>query len=308
MTGIKLSVASFPSLATRIYAKWAPILLQPISGSYERLVVGCAVVAGTDYHLESANALHRLQCLYADRADHVAYIIEMSNDAIRQDIAKRGVMALEEAANPFSGIHIGDIREGEGASLEEIAKGWMSVLSSLYERKAVHHAVEGDIYAERSALSSEVRSSDRLPQLVLEQVSGMNLSLARHFSQRIVEGRSRRRAAHELDIDFKGRRLVANFATLNAGRIAPAVGNIKQRLWDLKIDRENDRSSGRRRDHELIIQLPRLDDPQVSERQHQRLEDEYRGLLEQADLLQLALRHFNTAQQIGEHIVAKEAA
>jgi hypothetical protein len=137
----------------------------------------------------------------------------------------------------------------------------------------------------------------------------MDMSLARFFSPRIIEGRIRRRsAAHKIDIDFNGDRLVANFATLTAHRIGPAVGNMKQRLFDLSVNREENEQSGTGRKHELIIQVPRPDDPQITEQKHKRLSDEFEGLMEHADKLNLMLREFNTPKQIGRHIVKKEAA
>jgi len=309
MTTIDLTSSGFPTLERHVHAKWAPILLQPISGSYERLVVGCAVVNDSGFHLETANALQRLKCLYADRADGVAFVVEVASQAIQQDLAKRGIAALTDATSPLSGIHIGSPRDAEGSSLEAIAKDWMSVLSSLYEQQQAENALIVAELVDEVLLATRPKNTDRLPQLVLEKVSNLDLSLARHFSERIIEGRSRRRsAAHKLDIDYKGKRLVANFATLNAARIRPAVGNIKQRLWDLKIDREQDIEAGKNREHELIVQVPRPDDPQVSDKQYKRLKLEYDGLLEQADKLKLILREFNTPSQIGEHIVKKEAA
>jgi len=208
----------------------------------------------------------------------------------------------------LSGVALGEVREAEGASLTEIARDWMAVLSSLYDPEMVHEALAQPATANAVAKKAD-KVEDRLPQLVLKQVSSRNLAIAQYFNARIAAGKQRRRrsAAHEVEIDYKGRKLVANFATLTAGRLAPAVGNIKQRLWDLKIDRERDEAHDGRL-HELMIQVPRPDDPQVSEKQYANLETEYAGLEQQADELKLILRQFNTPEQIGLHIVQKEAA
>jgi hypothetical protein len=65
-------------------------------------------------------------------------------------------------------------------------------------------------------------------------------------------------------IDFAGSKLVANFAVLKPQAAAKSVGNIKQRLWDLKVnrDREPTQDLGMRR-HEMFVQHPRADDPQL---------------------------------------------
>lgn len=308
MMSVEFASDAFPAFSQHVDAKWCPVLLEPISGSYERLVIGCAVANKSDFHLEMANALGRLGCLYAARAEGVLFAAKLAEKALKHDLAERGIDALLKPKGLLSGVALGEVREAEGKSLPEIAKDWMSVLSSLYDPLIAHG------YTEMPTLPVAVpqqagKTNDRLPQLVLKHVSSRNLEIAQYFSYRITAGRQRRgrSAAHEVDIDYKGRRLVANFATLTAGRLAPAVGNIKQRLWDLKIDRERDESHPVR-SHELMIQVPRPDDPQVTERQYANLETEYSGLVQQADELKLILRQFNTAEQIGNHIMQKEAA
>ncbi len=308
MMTIDLDPSSFPSFAQHVYAKWRPVLLEPISGSYERLVIGCAVANPSGFHLEMANALSRLSCLYAVKAEAVLFAVELAEKALKYDLAERGLEALLHPKSILSGVALGELRDGEGADLSEIGRDWMAVISSLYDPAVTKSASEQPNVL-KAAEKKIGREDDRLPQLVLKLVSSRNIEIARYFSSRIVEGRVRRRrsAAHEVDIDYRGRRLVANFATLKAGSLAPAVGNIKQRLYDLKVDRERDPAHDGRI-HELIVQMPSQDDPQVSNKQYERLQTAYNGLMEQADDLELRLRPFTTAEEIGNHIVEKEAA
>ena len=309
MTGIVFDTGSFPTFSQHVFAKWAPVLLEPIAGSYERLVVGCAVANEQGFHLEMANALSRLSCLYADRANGVMFAVELASKALLQDLSERRLDALHTPKGLLSGVVLGQVRDAEGESVEAIARDWMAVLSSLYEPKE-EATLQRPLSVAMQLAETAKKADDRLPQLVLKHVSARNLAIALHFSSRITAGKQRRRrsAAHEVEIDYRGRHLVANFATLTAGRLAPAVGNIKQRLWDLKIDRERDLVATAGHSHELMIQVPRPDDPQVTEKQYANLENEYKGLMEQADELKLVLRQFNTAEQIGQHILEKEAA
>ena len=60
--------SQFPSMEGIIHAHWVPVILEPINGSYERLVVGIATVNESGFHLETANALSRLECLYQDQS------------------------------------------------------------------------------------------------------------------------------------------------------------------------------------------------------------------------------------------------
>lgn len=308
MMSVDLDPNSFPSFAEHMFAKWRPVLLEPISGSYERLVIGCAVANQSGFHLEMANALNRLNCLYSVKAEAVLFAVELAEKALKHDLAERGIEALVHPRGLLSGIALGEMRDAEGAGLAEIGRDWMAVISSLYDPEIGQSALEQSTIAKVAEKKSD-RQVDRLPQLVLKLVSNQNIEIARYFSSRIVDGRVRRRrsAAHEVDIDYRGRRLVANFATLKAGNLALAVGNIKQRLYDLKVDRERDPAHDGRI-HELILQMPNKDEQQVSEMQFERLQTAYNVLVDQADDLELRLRPFTTAEEIGKHIVEKEAA
>jgi hypothetical protein len=69
-------------------------------------------------------------------------------------------------------------------------------------------------------------------------------------------------------IDFSGSFLVANFGTLLLTNRAQSVDKIKRRLWDLKVDRDKQQESMMiSRTHEMIVQHPAPDDPQITERQ-----------------------------------------
>ncbi|MCZ0963233.1 hypothetical protein [Paracoccus benzoatiresistens] len=306
MIDLDITATSISDFGSLVQAHWAPIVLHPISGSYERLVVGCIAANRSGFHIEMANALDRLDCFYGERAQSVRFAVELAGKALELDLVERGLAALLEPKSPLSGVTVVEAREVEGGSLQEIAKDWMSVMSSLYQQGPLSSVVEPP---ETEVLKSS-RNKDRLPQLVLAHIAEKDLSVAQHFSDEIVSGKTgkKRRSAHDLEIDFKGHRLVANFATLNASRIGYAVGNIKQRLFDLGVERKNGLSRGIHREHEVIIQVPRSDDPQITEHQYERLEYEYLGLLDHADKVELRLRQFNTAGQIGEHILEKEAA
>lgn len=304
---ISLNISSLSDFGPLVQAHWAPVMLHPISGSYERLVVGCIVANASGYHIEMANALDRLDCFYGARAQGVRFAVDLASKALELDLAERGIAAIIEPRPPLSGVTIEKFREAEGKSLQEIARDWLSVLSSLYQPE---QSAEVEVVSQNVTEAKGSNTKDRLPQLVLAHISEKNLSLAQYFSPEIVLGSKRKSSgnAHSLQIDYKGKHLVANFATLSASNIPTAVGNIKQRLFDLSVERKNGMSKGLNREHEVIIQVPRHNDPQISDKQYRRLEYEYHGLLDHADTVELRLRQFNTAEQIGEHILQKEAA
>jgi hypothetical protein len=296
----------FPSFEAGVRARWAPIILVPISGSYERLVIGVAVANERGFHVEMANALDRLRCLYADDAEGVAYAIDLTADHLRLDLGKRGIQAIMEPQPLLSGVEIGTSREAEGASFEAIAASWMRALSSLYRQE---EPLPDAVPAEDAVAQTE-GASDQLPALVMNYVRERREGFYRHFSSDLREGRRRRLTgrSHEVLIDFGGSRLVANFGTLRASRIAPSVNLIKRRLWDLKVERDRDPQNALVRNHEMIIQIPTQGDPQVTANQQTYLSDALNALEQQADQEELRLRPLSTVAEIGEHVLRIEAA
>jgi hypothetical protein len=133
---------------------------------------------------------------------------------------------------------------------------------------------------------------------------------AHFFSVDLQEGRKRRTVgkSYEILIDFAGSKLVANFGTLKAGGLSSSVNIIKRRLWDLKVDRDREPNSLLVRHHEMIVQSPPSEDPQITERQYENISDALRALEHQAAQEALRLRALNTVAQIGEHVLAEEAA
>ena len=129
---IPLDTSMFPQLRDRVRAHWAPVFFEPISGSYERFVVGVAAFNHQGFHLEWANQLDRLTCFYGANARGAISAIQIAGEYLQEDLAKRAGQAIGEPDPAVSGISFGDIREAEGNSLEGIAQSWMAALSSLH--------------------------------------------------------------------------------------------------------------------------------------------------------------------------------
>lgn len=301
-----LSTGAFPVFQRSVRAHWAPVLLEPIAGSYERFVIGVAVVSDSGFHLEFANALDRLRCFYSDDADGVVYAIQLTAEHLRQELAARAIEALRDPTPVISGVIIGECREAEGESLQKIGASWMRALSSLYRADAENEALELD--GELTGQSEG--GGDQLPTLVLEYISERREALKPFFSNDLREGRKRRLAgrSHEVLIDFSGSRLVANFGTLQAGGIVKSVNLIKRRLWDLKVERDRENSPMLERQHEMILQCPHQNDPQFSTRQHENVREALNALEAQADQEELRLMALSSVSEIGDHVLALEAA
>lgn len=276
-------------------------------GSPEQFVIGIAVAGESGVHLERANQLRRLKCIFAEASDMAIAVADTALNVIEADLSKRSMSALTDFKPAISGVLLGDIREAQGISLQQIAVSWMTTMSSLYEQSSAL-AISDDM-AEVLEDTAEVREGgDRLPSLVFEYVRLERPNFSRFFSDEIRTGRQRRRNAHGVIIDFAGSKLVANFGTLTSSNFTTSVGRIKTRLWDLKVDRDKVSSALAMRDHEMIVHHQSINDPQLGLKQVDRLKEALEALEAQADQEEIRLRPLSTVDEIGKHILHKEAA
>lgn len=309
MMDIAIDTDIFPRLRNGVRAQWAPVFFEPISGSYERLVVGVAAFNQDGFHLEWANQLDRLKCLYGPDAIGTVSAIEIAGEYLEADLAKRATEAFTKPDAAVTGIGFGALREAEGRNLESVARSWMSALSSLYvEPTAEMVAVPRPVINMVADVGQG--SGDRLPFMVCDYVKSQREGFAGYFSADLREGKQRRLkgSSHKVIIDFSGSKLVANFGTLKAGSLTGSVNLIKRRLWDLKVERDREPSNEFTRKHEMILQRPPKDDPQVTDKQQANLDEAFEALEHQADQEELRLRALGSVQQIGEHILSSEAA
>lgn len=307
MMKISLDTNMFPQLRDGVRAQWAPVFFEPISGSYERFVVGIAAFNNQGFHLEWANKLDRLTCFYGANARGAISAIQIAGEYLHEDLAKRAGRAIGEPDPAVSGIVFGDTREAEGNSLEEIAQSWMAALSSLYQSDMTQASSSSEL--EEVAAETE-GSGDRLPFLVCDYVKSKRVGFEKFFSADLRENKQRlaKKNSQEPVIDFSGSRLVANFGTLKASSLPRSFELVKLRLWDLNTVQVRDHNSMAARNYEMILQRPAKDDPQVSDKQYNRLEEALKELEAQADENKLRLRQLETYQQIGDHVLKTEAA
>jgi hypothetical protein len=306
---LQLHQDMFPSANGFTKAKWAPVLLRPIFDSPEQVVIGVIAVSPTGFAVERANDFGKLKCLFGENAELPIVVAQSALDAITTDLSQRGLNAVTEYTPLFSGVSVGQISEAEGSSLQQIASSWLRSISSLCKPEYTLLQAQEPVTEEDLELPSQ--STDRLPNLVLDYVSLQRPGLTKFFNSDIIESaRKRRRISniHGVIIDFAGSKVVANFGTLNSATFATSVDRIKRRLWDLKIDRDAEKGSWSSRTHEMIVQHPANDDPQISEKQYARIAEALGALEEQADQEEIRFRPLTSVPQIGDHILKLEAA
>jgi hypothetical protein len=300
------AIANFPSTEQFIRAQWAPVLLRPILGSPEQVVIGVAAVNGSDFHLERAASLARLECLLEGDAAAAILAASAGMDALNADLATRSGEALSDYHSVFSGVRIGELRESEGESVKAIAQSWLTSLSSLASRDAPGSAARSKEASTNGTAPSAQR--DRLPVLVLDYVKAKRPDVDKFFSREIREQKPESNNASAVKIDYSGSKIVANFGSLLVSQHKRSVLRITKSLWDLKIDRDTEKSGWAKRDHEMIIQHPPLNDPQFTAKQLDVMAEALSQLEKQAGQEEIRLRPMNSVSQIGDHLLQREAA
>src|SRR5690606_4553385 len=99
-----------------------------------------------------------------------------------------------------------------------------------------------------------------------------------------------------------------NFGTLQARQLARSITTIKRRLWDLKVERDREVGPLLVRRHEMIVQAPSKDDPQITSRQLSNILEAVKALETQAKQEALTLTALPTVAEIGEHVLNLEVA
>jgi hypothetical protein len=121
MTAISLSLAAFPTLTNVVRAKWAPVLISPVEGAWDRLVIGVAVANSTGFYVRPANSLDRLRCLYGDQAEAAIFASVVALEHLEHAFATFGEGAFDSGAPAISLVSMGPVSDGEGQSLEDTA-------------------------------------------------------------------------------------------------------------------------------------------------------------------------------------------
>lgn len=272
-------------------------------GSEERLAVAVAACAGRRWHVEPANALERLECLYGEHVDVIIQAVEVVVEALQDDLELRGEEALSDYRPPVSGVTAGSVRRAKGASLGAIARSWMQATSSLYAADAGLSRSIG--FNDQAPFESQGGVIDRIPKAVLDYVVGQNPHAAQFF-RRDLSMPGKRNRNHEVIIDYSGQHVVANFGSLQAGRLGASVGLIKRRLWDLKVDRDTGNRAFANRAHEMLIKMPDRNDPELSNAQWINLESAKDALEAQANQEEIRFEAFETIDQIGQRLLARD--
>jgi len=293
----------FPKLRASERHQWAPILMRPLIDSPEQLVIGVVAIGENSYHLECANQIKRLECLFSDRSIEIIRSARLGLKSMERQLAERKVGAIRDFRAPASSIHLGEIREDVGASAQEVARFWISAISTLHQGEQHREIVTLDAGTALEPMGRGVLVEPRPTALVVEAVIGVAPDLSKNFREHFLQGR--RPTGIENVIDYSSDIIVANIDFIPPNFRAPSVNRVVKRMWDLEIDRSRNPELPPDR-HEMLVKIPDRDEFELSREKVEKIHDTVQKLTWQADQRDIRFRHFTSPEEIGGRILEAE--
>lgn len=283
-----------------------PVLYRALLGSPEQFVVGAICYNDDGSQLVRANMLSRLECFYGESAVGAIVAIEFALQALDAAMAAPD-FSLKAYRPAVSGLAFGEVERVEGRSASQVGSTWLEAMSSLYMRPGPETVLVQQLVETSPPETRGSREIDKL-RLLFDYVAKRQPLLMSAFNHDLFSAaRGRRRKPQGVFIDFSGARLVANFGILSPSGYVRSIDKIKRRMWDLKIARDQDDAGPHARAHEMIVQHPKEEELR-GKSQASRMYDSIRELEEQADMQEIRFRPMISFEEIGNHLLAKEAA
>lgn len=279
-----------------IQAKWAPLYIEPMHGSGERIVVATAAVDDSgSFYVHATLSQRVLQCMYGDRAEVLDGLINLALDVLQAYLATGG--SLESWVPPFRSCHLGTCRTAMGSSLEHVARSGAALTSSLTAKLSDYSFEQSQ---ESVGTGLDV---DRWVQQIRERVCVQNPHLDARFNGEILV----RPGASPTKIGYLGGSIAANFDMLIPGsNLSNRRFRSKSRLLDLQILKDQVDHLLPRTSYELLLWIPERDSPGFSPRQLDAAHGALSELQAFADDHSLMVRPYHRAEEAAQRILTAE--
>lgn len=273
-------------------AEWAPVYLEPLQGSGERIVVA---VVGVDSDGRSAAHIavppRAWKCLYGNEAHRIIGLAELVVESFEDHAASDASLASWPLPSPS--CHLGLIRVGLGGSLAEILAQGVRLTSSMFDPStidAVHAA--GDV---PSSLDVE---------RFVQRIKDITMSRAGDFEARFRQSISVGEGAKRTEIGYIGIQIAANFEVLR-----PSISALERRrtrakakLLDLQALRDQKDLLVGRSSYELMLWVP----PGFSKEELARSEQVFLELRDIGDNHDLRVERMASPEAAAERILIAE--
>lgn len=260
----------FP-VAPTYSARWAPLYLEPMPGSGERLTVALlAIDDAGNVAVEPVIANKTLRCMYGDAADRFSGIVSLLIDSVTS-YALTG-KPLEKWQAPLrDAASLGTLRDALGNNLQDILRIGAQLTASL---SGAILEVEQPLVAADETWINDAEGWVR-------QIRDRTVAQRYEFADRFLQSVSIRHGAPPTRIGYLGDRLAAQFGLLMPGKSFTIRRNrAKAYLTDLQILREQNDLLIKRNSYELMLWVPPASSPAYSSQALQDAEGAFAELAE----------------------------
>lgn len=221
--------------------RWAPIFLEPIVGSGERLVFAIAA-RGQDGRSIVSRVIRPevIKIFYGRKAKPLGEMLTTIEAAVLQALEQ----GAESPVMPVDGFLLGPYRNARGRTLEDLVEQGRMMCASLGAVSVeAQHAADAE-----EDLMQTTHWAERVQKHVLERSS----DLAPFFGRTVI----RKGSSIPSRFGFYNDYYVANFGVVRRANPAGSLYHLKPRLWDLQNAKAD--LAGEIRGRDLLLARPDL--------------------------------------------------
>lgn len=263
-------------------ANWAPVFLEPISGSGERITIGVVLRDSQGVEVKRTVRDDVLKSLYGSKKAHLSQMIEVALAAVREQVA------VSNLCFPSSGFCLGPWREA----------------SSNAERYGVFRQAIYRTSSLAALLDLESQDEDTSAQ------DGTTRHWFKQIQNSVVQSRPQLASAFNVEVQlirdglpprlgFLFQRKGANFETLRPNALLGTVRAARGRLFELtRVKTMGDLDTGA-----MILGVPRPDDLTYPEKALQAIDRALLELRHEAGQDNIAVLAAHTVDDAAKHIL-----
>ncbi|WP_075173942.1 hypothetical protein [Neptunomonas phycophila] len=272
---------------------WQTIYLEPIIGSGEKIAIAVTAI-GKDkkYQVIQAIRPELLDCLYGSQAEKMQTMVDWIVNSANNEIKANST--LSKWSPPFDGVTLGKKKIAADENIEGILRQAIRISASLSTLA---------LDAEREEDEEQPRKySEHWTRSIADEMRLISPHFASHFNKKIK--------VSDTDIltsyGFLTEKYVSNFGLLVPSRLSASLNSMKAKLFDLESLKKS-QLLVKPDKYEMIIGMPSIDDPTLSNKAVDRLQDTVKMVSELAHSEDISLIQTKNAKQAAEHLMQSAA-
>lgn len=271
--------------------QWAPVYLEPMMGSGERLTVAVAAI-GDDGQVDVRQAIrpHVLEAMFGEQNGKISKLVGLVIANLRAHASL--TREFPGWKPPISGVTLGKVRPTRSSDISGLLRQAVAMTASLA-------ALDLNDSGEVEPSSVITPSDDRWPKQFQAEAMRRDSRLEQFFMRKLAISEP----SKPLNIFF-----LSETVALNTGRLIPGAGlsayleHNKARMLDLRVAKEK-QSLFVRNHFELVVFRPSFDDPTYSLKQIDSLKRSIATLEAACDESRIRVTQVQSAAEAAERLL-----